>query len=86
MGNELNVIQCPMCKSAKNTWQPFFPLGLDLNLGMAKGVKIDPYVDYCSQLIINHMNNAGVFYDASRGLLKDVLAVDIKNGPKEFVK
>ena len=75
-----------MCKSAKNTWQPFFPLGLEQNQAIAKTVQIEPYVDYCSQLIVNHMNNMGVNFDASRGLMKSLLAVDIKKDPKEFMK
>ena len=32
------------------------------------------------------MNNGGVNYDASRGLMKSLLAVDIKNDPKNFMK
>ena len=32
------------------------------------------------------MNNGGVNYDANRGLMKSLLAVDIKNHPKDFVK
>ena len=86
MGNEANVVQCPMCKSPKNTWQPFFPLGLEKSPEVASNVKLEPYVDYCSQLIVTHMNNTGVFYDAARGLMKSVLAVDIKNDPKDFLK
>ena len=86
MGNEVNVVQCPMCKSAKNTWQPFFPLGLEVNDEMAKGVALEPYVDYCSQLIVNHLNNSGVFFDNARGFMKSILAVDIKRDPKDFVK
>ena len=75
-----------MCKSAKNTYQPFFPLGLEPNLLVESSVKLDPYVDYCSQLIITHLNNLGVNYDPQRGLLKSILAVDIKNSPDEFLR
>jgi hypothetical protein len=28
VGLEINQIQCPVCKAVKNTWQPYFPLGL----------------------------------------------------------
>ena len=29
VGFDEGSIQCPVCKSFKNTWQPFLPLGLD---------------------------------------------------------
>ena len=86
LANESNVIQCPMCKSAKNTYQPFFPLGLEPDIKLTETVKLDPYVDYCSQLIVTQLNNQGVNFDAQRGLMKQILAVDIKNDPQDFLK
>ena len=85
LSNESNVIQCPMCKSAKNTYQPFFPLGLEPDTNVAQSVVLDPYVDYCSQLTVTQLNNQGVNFDPQRGLMKSILAVDIEKSPEDFM-
>ena len=71
IGYDDNCISCPVCKTFKNTWQPFLPLGLR----PVDPSKIDIYVDYCSQLHSNHMNSP-----------RSILAVDIKADPKGFVQ
>jgi len=50
IGQDEGCIQCPMCKTFKNTWQPFLPLGLDHSVaGSRGGVEIlNPYIDFCS--------------------------------------
>ena len=58
IGFDDNVIQCPICKTFKNTWQPLLPLGLDNanDPDRLNPVRINYYIDYCSQLITNHYN------------------------------
>jgi len=58
VGQDDGCIQCPMCKTFKNTWQPFLPLGLDRSKesndrNLRDLGRLSPYVDFCSQLIIN---------------------------------
>ena len=49
-------------------------------------MKLDPYIDYCSQLIVTHINNSGILYDSTRGFKQSVLSVDIKDDPRSFMK
>ena len=78
VGIDDDCIQCPICKTFKNAWQPFLPLGLlsssddDSN----NVVQIEPYIDFCSQLISNHWQSKSP---------ASILAVDIKADPQTFV-
>ena len=85
VGYDDNCIQCPMCKTTKNTWQPLLPLGLDSDQARSPK-RLMPYIDFCSQLITNHLNNPnnGAKPD-ERGIPTQILAVDIKNDPEKFV-
>ena len=44
--------------------------------------KLNPYIDYCSQLYCNHMNNTVA---DERKIPTSILAVDIKRDPKTFI-
>ena len=62
VGYEDDCIQCPMCKTFKNTWQPLLPLGLDLQSSKKVAEdgdlsKLEPYIDFCSSLINNHIHS-----------------------------
>ena len=88
IGFDDNVIQCPICKTFKNTWQPLLPLGLDSvnDADRLNPVRINYYIDYCSQLITNHYNtpNTGAGQD-ERQLPTSIMAGDIKKDPENFI-
>ena len=85
VGIEINWITCPMCKTVKNSWQPYLPLGLDLDKS-SDPLVLSPYIDFCSQLIIYQQNNAAFQYDPERNLLKNTLQKDIREDPERFLK
>lgn len=87
VGYDIGCITCPMCKTFKNTWQPFLPLGVDRKDEDAEArvspKRIEPYIDFCSQLINNHLTSVGV---SDRDFTqKSILAVDVKSEPEKFV-
>ena len=77
VGYDDDCIQCPICKTFKNTWQPFLPLGLEPEGDEEKGslTRLAPYIDFCSQLLNNQNTHSR----------RDVLAVDVKNDPQAFI-
>ena len=91
VGVDDGCIQCPMCKTFKNAWQPILPLGLDRSLtsdedSLRNMDRVMPYIDFCSQLIINQLNAVHSWNDgAERGIPTSILAVDIKNDPENFI-
>ena len=77
-----------MCKTTKNTWQPLLPLGFDRDEeGRTSEARTAPYVDYCSQLIMNHLNNPHNGQERDeRNLPTQILPVDIKSNASHFIE
>ena len=92
VGFDDDCIQCPMCKTFKNAWQPVLPLGLDIASGANTENDtnlLEPYIDFCSSLINNHIHSEAS--EDGKGFTeildkRSIMAVDIKKDPDSFIR